>query len=254
MENVPTQKSFTLFEFNPLMECGTLADDGQGTKIKRFFCDSNIATKALIKNEGGCFAYVRGDSTAHVLVISENQAFIVSAGFWFSTPGGFILESGFGDADVVIFQKSDYRGTLSQGMVEDDGRLNYIDGCKDSILYAPIKKGLPCFNALYMPSNIHQTMHTHPSTRAGLIIKSGKGIFCETPTGVYHLKEGDVFFLPADVEHKFRTDQADDDSELMLVAYHPDSDFGPEDENHPMINRTIVEGVSASHIDTIRTR
>jgi hypothetical protein len=25
-----------------------------------------------------------------------------------------------------------------------------------------------------------------------------------------------------------------------VIAYHPDSDFGPTHENHPMVNRTIV--------------
>jgi hypothetical protein len=41
---------------------------------------------------------------------------------------------------------------------------------------------------------------------------------------------------------------------MRVVAYHPDSDFGPQDEDHPMINRTIVDGVSASKIDAIRTK
>jgi hypothetical protein len=41
---------------------------------------------------------------------------------------------------------------------------------------------------------------------------------------------------------------------MDVIAFHPDSDFGPEDENHPMINRTIVNGVSANAIDEIKTK
>ena len=41
---------------------------------------------------------------------------------------------------------------------------------------------------------------------------------------------------------------------MAVIAYHPDSDFGPTHEVHPMINRTIVDGVSARLIEKIRTR
>jgi hypothetical protein len=41
---------------------------------------------------------------------------------------------------------------------------------------------------------------------------------------------------------------------MVVMAYHPDSDFGPEDENHPMINRTIVDGMSAAGLAAIRTK
>ena len=35
---------------------------------------------------------------------------------------------------------------------------------------------------------------------------------------------------------------------------HPDSNFGPKDEDHPMILRTIVDGKPASEIGEIRTK
>ena len=41
---------------------------------------------------------------------------------------------------------------------------------------------------------------------------------------------------------------------MNVVAFHPDSDFGATDINHPMINRTIVDGISANSIDSIRTK
>ena len=29
---------------------------------------------------------------------------------------------------------------------------------------------------------------------------------------------------------------------MDVVAYHPDSDFGPTHEEHPMVNRTRIDG------------
>jgi glyoxylate utilization-related uncharacterized protein len=140
---------------------------------------------------------------------------------------------------------------ITMGKVELDGRLRYIDGCMDTILSQPIKKGNPCLNALFMPKGVNQTMHTHPSTRSGFIILGGAK--CVTPDSQYDLSTGQIFYLPKDTEHKFRSD-LDTDVTMRLVAYHPDSDFGPTDEDHPMLNRTIVEGISANQIDEIRTK
>jgi hypothetical protein len=41
---------------------------------------------------------------------------------------------------------------------------------------------------------------------------------------------------------------------MAVIAYHPDSDFGPTHEVRPMMNRTIVDDVSACLIEEIRTR
>ncbi|MCG8366941.1 MAG: hypothetical protein MJA27_26860 [Pseudanabaenales cyanobacterium] len=57
------------------------------------------------------------------------------------------------------------------------------------------------------------------------------------------------FIIPTDGRHSFFTD----DNEMDVIAYHPDSDTGPTHDDHPMINRTIVDGVSAADIDEIRT-
>jgi hypothetical protein len=50
--------------------------------------------------------------------------------------------------------------------------------------------------------------------------------------------------------HSFRTE----DEGMCVIAYHPDSDFGPTDDEHPMINRTIVGGQRANEQDEIRTK
>lgn len=125
------------------------------------------------------------------------------------------------------------------GPIEHAGRLRYIDGCTDSLLISPARFGDPCLNLLYFPQNIKQTSHTHPSNRIGMVI-SGRGR-CVTPHGEVALLPGVVFNIPRDSEHCFFTD----DDEMRVVAWHPDSDFGPRDEDHPMLNRTIVNGISA---------
>lgn len=108
--------------------------------------------------------------------------------------------------------------------------------------------GDSCLNLLYFPTGINQTLHTHPSMRVGMVIR-GKGE-CITPEGIIDLVPGRVFIIPAEGHHGFRTAE----SEMSVIAYHPDSDFGPTHEFHPMINRTIVDGVSANAIEAIRTK
>ena len=121
-------------------------------------------------------------------------------------------------------------GKLEQG----EGRLKYIDGCTDSLLISPVKKGMPCLNHLHFPKETKQSFHTHPSYRCG-IVAYGTG-YAETGKGATELKPGMCWFIPKNELHRFFTEG----SELGVIAYHPDSDFGPVDENHPMINRTVL--------------
>lgn len=134
------------------------------------------------------------------------------------------------------------------GEVEPTGRLRYIDGCTDTLLIPPWRKGEACLNFLHIPPRIEQTMHTHPSDRFGVVL-SGEGQ-CVTPDGTTDLVKGMIWRIPTDAPHRFRTD----DKDLRIVAWHPDSDFGATDEDHPMLNRSLVDGVSAKDIPDIRTR
>jgi hypothetical protein len=134
------------------------------------------------------------------------------------------------------------------GPVEKVGRLRYIDGCSDTLLIPPPLLGDPCFNLLHFPVGITQTKHTHPSVRCGLI-HGGAGK-CLTDDGIEDLLPGRMFILAPDAVHAFITE----DSSMDLTVFHPDTDYGPTHENHPMLNRTIVEGVSAREIDKIRTK
>lgn len=233
---------------------GPIVDDKAGSRIYGYenYSQKRPTRTFHIPSIGGCFGYVM---EGQLLVTSDcGKSIVVQSGFWFSTPDGFHGEFLYdGKYRAVVFQREQYSGVLSCGLVEKQGRLKYIDGCHDSILHAPIIKGMPCLNALYMPKDVNQTMHTHPSTRAGFIIV-GNGAVCETPQENTHpLLPGMIFYLPADSHHKFRSDLSDDVT-MMLVAYHPDSDFGPTHEEHPMLNRTIVDGVSAKQIKDIQTQ
>jgi len=141
---------------------------------------------------------------------------------------------------MVITRVGTFAPFLMGGPVEKEGRLKYIDGCTDSLLIAPWKIGEPCLNHLHFPPGIDQTMHTHPSVRLGVVIRgSGK---CITPTDETDLLPGMTWVIEPDQEHKFRTES----DVLDVIAYHPDSDFGPQDEFHPMLNRTIIDGISAA--------
>ncbi len=156
--------------------------------------------------------------------------FSLASGMYFSVPGAVNIAQGTG----IVISRLDYRGFFHLGgPVEERGRLRYIDGCTDSLLIPPVLNGDACLNLLHLPPHTHQTRHTHPSLRLGLIIR-GRGQ-CVMPEECIPLRPGQVFAIRADGLHSFHTE----DDELLVLAYHPDSDFGPTHENHPMVNRTV---------------
>ena len=165
---------------------------------------------------------------------------------YFAVPGAASVE---GEGAGIVVTRLGHRGLFSLGgPVEASGRLRYIDGCTDSLLVPPVLRGDPCLNALFFPPGIDQTEHTHPTDRVGLVA-SGRGT-CLTPAQNFALEPGRAFIIPAGARHSFRTD----DAAMTVIAYHPDSDFGPTHEAHPMINRTIVDGVSAAALAALHTR
>lgn len=139
---------------------------------------------------------------------------------------------------TAVFNRKDWIGRqIIGGSIDPNkGDVRYIDGCTDSLLVAPHRLGDPCLNALYFPPNTNQTFHTHPSIRLGCVL-SGRGVACVGDAGEeIPLRVGTVFGIATDERHRFRTETEG----MLVVAYHPDSDWGPTDEVHPMINRTIV--------------
>ncbi|MCI0458050.1 MAG: cupin domain-containing protein [Gemmataceae bacterium] len=157
--------------------------------------------------------------------------FTLGPGMYFAVPGAMQVAGGTG----VVVTRPGYRGFFHLGgPVEETGRLRYLDGCTDSLLVPPVVKGDPCLNLLHLPPGTRQTAHTHPSLRVGLVVRgSGR---CVTLGGEVALAPGRAFVIGAGALHRFHTH----DEPLVVVAYHPDSDFGPTHENHPMINRTVV--------------
>ncbi len=194
-----------------------------------------------------------GANGTHFGYVSEGEAFLQTASgnftlkekMFFAVPNDLQITGGKG----VIMTRIGYKGVFSiGGAIENEGRLRYIDGCRDTLLIPPLLKGDPCLNALYFPKSIKQTPHTHPSVRVGIIAKgSGK---CVTPNGIFALETGKSFIIAPEAIHSFNTYE----NEMVVIAYHPDSDFGATHEDHPMVNRTMIAGVSASTIDEIRTR
>lgn len=220
------------------------------TNLLSEICDEKFPTsfsawkdgKLTFSNEGTHFGYV---FSGEPLLKTKLGEFKLREKIFFCVPDKFTVEGGEG----IVITRIGYKGMFSiGGQIEAEGRLRYIDGCRDTLLIPPLLKGDPCLNALYFPSNITQTPHTHPSVRVG-IVAQGNGE-CVTPSGVFSLTEGLAFIISPETLHSFNTY----DDEMIVIAYHPDSDFGATHEEHPMINRTMVAGVSASKLDEIRTK
>ena len=179
-------------------------------------------------------------------------SFELCQGMYFSIPANqkYIIEPLSDNNNGIIINQNKYIGIFNiGGPIESIGRLKYIDGCTDNLLLSPILFGDPCLNVLYFIKNLSQTPHTHPSFRIG-IVTNGFGYCCLENGQKVELVKDLIFFIPKDVLHSFETDI---DNELTVIAFHPDSDFGPKHEQHPMINRTMVNDISASQIIEIHT-
>jgi quercetin dioxygenase-like cupin family protein len=173
---------------------------------------------------------------------------VLEEGDFFSITGRATVESSSGLG--MITSAFGYNGlNVFGGPIEPKGRLRYIDGCTDTLLVPPVRKGDACLNHLHFPNGIVQTPHTHPSIRSGIVYR-GQGV-CVLPQQEepVPLIPGYAFIIETNAVHSFNTD----DRSMDVIAFHPDSDTGMTDEDHPMINRTIVEGVSARNLERIRT-
>jgi quercetin dioxygenase-like cupin family protein len=186
--------------------------------------------------------------SGEITVIYPGRRRQLQAGDFFSVLGAATVASTTGEGIVTSAQG--YVGlNVFGGEVETRGRLRYIDGCTDTLLVPPVRKGDPCLNYLHFPKDVSQTSHTHPSVRAGIVYRGeGECVLPGVPAPI-PLRTGDVFVIRKDTVHSFNTT----DATLDLVLFHPDSDAGITDDDHPMLNRTIVDGVSARSISRIRT-
>lgn len=192
-------------------------------------CD---ATELFEHKTSSYYGYVlSGDA---IVRAQGGGEFFLVAGMYFSLPGPVSVVA---QGTTVVFERAGYRAlSLAGGPVEQMGRLSYIDNCTASLIVAPARLGDPCLNQLVFPAGILQTLHTHPSVRLGVVYE-GHG-FCHLEGGLkIPLESGMAFYLPPHQRHCFESRE----SRLCVIAYHPDSDYGPTDEAHPMINRTYIQ-------------
>lgn len=228
-----------------------LLEDGERVVVKGcdlISGDPNCGSATIASVVGG---YVATDGTTYgitldsAVLVTEVGRYFLRPGMYFSFVGAGSIES---DSAVAITRHGYIGFNVFGGPVEPKGRLRYIDGCTDAVLIGPPVLGDPCFNLLHFPQNIRQTMHTHPSLRCGITVSGrGRAIF---PDGEVPLEPGRCWFLETGGQHCFYTD----DSEMLVTAWHPDTDTGPSHNDHPMLNKTIVGGVSAKHLPEIRTQ
>ncbi len=198
--------------------------------------------------------------------IGEERAFVsarVREGAYFSLSRRVAIEPSQG-ALLAIIIRYGFIGQPHIGAIEKVGRLSYIDGCSDTLLIPPPRMGDPCFNFLHFPKGVVQTQHIHPTIRAGIVAR-GNGYAYQLASKyadgwIKPLTKGCVFILDPQEIHSFRTDRRIDEEykidngklpggedykempaeEMDVIAFHPDSDFGPTDTNHPMLNRTYI--------------
>lgn len=176
---------------------------------------------------------------------------VLTAGMYASVPGKCdVRPVGQDLSKAMVISALGWLGMMVLGgPLEERGRLRYIDGCTDSLLVPPVRLGDPCLNGLWFPLLTQQTTHTHPSVRIGMVVR-GRGR-CVTDEDDYELRPGMMFLIHADGDHRFETPS---DSGLTVIAWHPDSDCGPTDQAHPMVRRTMVDGVSAALLPELQTR
>ena len=219
----------------------TIAKLGTGMMFDDTWTEFPSKLHGYIGSEGTTETTYATSSSTTFVGIHEGSVYLhteghtwgpLTSGYYVSVVGEFSLS---GEGSAVLFERMSFKGIfLLGGPIEETGRLKFIDGCTDTVVIYPPRMGDACMNVLYFPTYARQSMHTHPSIRYGLVVQ-GYGR-CVTPCGELELKNGYVFRLEVDAEHCFHTD----DQTMAIYSYHPDSNWGPTDEVHPMINRTTI--------------
>ncbi|MGZ3726921.1 MAG: AraC family ligand binding domain-containing protein [Pseudobdellovibrio sp.] len=217
---------------------GLLVDDSDSKFSSEVFGFENLSDRNKQKNlfeftkAGTYWGFVQKGAAEFN---SGAHTWKAQTGQWFAMPSKDKAQLKLHpDSRVFICFASHHQGLLSMGgPLEKAGRLRYIDGCSDTLLYGPPIKGDPCLNLLHFPPEIFQTTHFHPSSRSGMVV-GGEGT-CHFEGRNKPLVSGAIFFIPVNLRHNFSTGK---NSELDVISFHPDSDWGPTHEVHPMINRT----------------
>lgn len=199
-----------------------------------------------LPDSGTHFGYVY-QGRSQLLRSVGSETYGLRSGMYFCLPDSGTI-GGEGSSGMVVTRLG-YRGMFNLGgPIEAAGRFAYIDGGTSSLLIPPVTLGDPCLNAMYFPPHINQTLHTHPSDRIGIVV-AGKAEL-ETSQTLLFVESGTIFRIPAHQPHKFRTGE----TSFIAVIFHPDSDAGFTHRNHPMLQRTMVDGVSAAELPQIQTK
>ena len=193
-------------------------------------------TAYRVTTKGNChIRYSHATLYGYTFETSRIGAITIQKNNYFCIPRGFSedrTEVVTGDFFVVV--KYGFHGQSVFGEVQNGhGRLSYINGCSDNLLVYPPRMGDPSLNYLHFPSGTTQDFHNHPSDRVGVVI-NGFGT-AETRSDRVRLETGNMFLIEAKEIHKFITH-----TEMEIVVYHPDGDWGPTDEVHTMLNRTHI--------------
>jgi mannose-6-phosphate isomerase-like protein (cupin superfamily) len=198
-----------------------------------------------------CYAEKINNALYHTKPYSTVYGFVFSGEITF--PNGsvavagqyFCYWTGKGDSfkatgEVFAFTRLGFKGQNTiGGPIEESGRLVYIDACSDSLLVYPPRLGDPSLNLLHFPRGVNQSFHIHPSIRLGVVAKGSGVAWIKTPLGQHkqiELKEGIMFCIEERETHRFQTES----EEMVVIAFHPDGDWGPTDHNHTMLNRTYI--------------
>lgn len=182
------------------------------------------------------YAFVlRGRVRFAMALAGEHDVFELTEGAYLSSTGAVTMRALGEDSLVYTIERLGYRGQRQSGRIEKRGRLSYIDGCSDSLLVYPPRLGDPCLNHLHFPKGIVQTQHLHPSIRLGIVVRGAGKAW--GPGWEHPLEVGSMFVLHEQEIHSFATPG----ESMDVIAFHPDSDTGPTDVDHPMINRTLID-------------
>ena len=136
----------------------------------------------------------------------------LETGMYFACPGGCEVRGGAGILSLAPDGPAGaHRALFALGgpVAAGPGRLPYIDGCTDTLLLSPPRRGAPCLNHLHFPPAVKQTRHTHPSGRTGVVI-AGEGVCVVDGAGGGEqrrvpLRPGTAFVIPTDLPHAFET-------------------------------------------------
>jgi quercetin dioxygenase-like cupin family protein len=134
------------------------------------------------------------------------QSYVAHSGNFMSMKTGVKCTPLAENSQMFAIIRYGFKGLETLGRTEDRGRLAYIDGCTDTLLVPPPRKGDPCLNYLHFPKNIKQTQHLHPSIRMGVVLR-GEGVAWKQNEWQHDLTPGTMFCLPEGEVHSFKTEE-----------------------------------------------